>query len=205
MGQRPKQERTASQSLKAVLGVRDLVFSGEIPPGARLSEINISERLGISRTPVRAALARLEQEGLLNARPTGGFVAAQLLLERFARYAGHDLHARGALVALAGPPLAGYVLVTRVKWRLVEPLIVCWQAAVVLSAALIAITQTSAGLVGVGVLVPPTATGGALFRVLDPQGGGRMFRVALSVSLMTSNQASYLPNAPHAGICAPSV
>jgi GntR family transcriptional regulator of vanillate catabolism len=73
MGQPPKQERTASQSLKAVLGVRDLVFSGEIAPGERLSEVNISERLGISRTPVRAALARLEQEGILDAIPSGGY------------------------------------------------------------------------------------------------------------------------------------
>jgi GntR family transcriptional regulator, vanillate catabolism transcriptional regulator len=73
MGQPPKQERTASQSLKAVLGVRDLVFSGEIAPGERLSEVNISERLGISRTPVRAALARLEQEGILEAIPSGGY------------------------------------------------------------------------------------------------------------------------------------
>src|SRR5690606_29796671 len=47
--------------------------SGEVAPGDRLSEIAISERLGISRTPLRAALARLEQEGLLEAIPSGGY------------------------------------------------------------------------------------------------------------------------------------
>jgi GntR family transcriptional regulator of vanillate catabolism len=63
----------SSQTLKAVLGVRDLVYSGAVAPGERLSEINVSERLGLSRTPVRAALARLGQEGLLQPIPSGGY------------------------------------------------------------------------------------------------------------------------------------
>src|SRR5690606_12825269 len=67
----------ASQTLKAVLGVRDLVFSGTIAPGERLSEIGVSEHLGLSRTPVRAALARLEQEGILEAIPSGGYSVRQ--------------------------------------------------------------------------------------------------------------------------------
>lgn len=68
-----KEETSAPQSLKAVLGVRELVFSGAIAPGERLSEVTLSERLSLSRTPVRAALARLEQEGLLEAIPSGGY------------------------------------------------------------------------------------------------------------------------------------
>ena len=67
------EERASSQSLKAILGLRDLVYSGNVAPGERLSEIAISERLGISRTPLRAALARLEQEGILEAIPSGGY------------------------------------------------------------------------------------------------------------------------------------
>ncbi len=73
MAPREKTVKGASQSLKAVLGVRDLVFSGEVEPGGRMSEITVSERLGLSRTPVRAALARLEQEGILEAIPSGGY------------------------------------------------------------------------------------------------------------------------------------
>jgi len=73
MAPRDKPEKGASQSLKAVLGIRDLVFAGEVEPGGRLSEITVSERLGLSRTPVRAALARLEQEGILEAIPSGGY------------------------------------------------------------------------------------------------------------------------------------
>ena len=72
-----RQERGSSQTLKAVLGVRDLVFSGTIAAGERLSEISVSEHLGLSRTPVRAALARLEQEGILEAIPSGGYAVRQ--------------------------------------------------------------------------------------------------------------------------------
>tara|TARA_R110002020_G_scaffold57090_24_gene157449 strand:- start:2279 stop:3022 length:744 start_codon:yes stop_codon:yes gene_type:complete len=70
---KPVAERGASQSVKAILGIRDLVFSGDVLPGERLSEITISEQLGLSRTPVRAALARLEQEGILEMIPSGGY------------------------------------------------------------------------------------------------------------------------------------
>jgi GntR family transcriptional regulator of vanillate catabolism len=67
------QMRQQPQSLKALMGVRDLVLDGHIRPGERLSEVAIAERLGISRTPIRAALARLEQEGLLEVIPSGGY------------------------------------------------------------------------------------------------------------------------------------
>ena len=73
MAERARGDKGATQTLKAVLGVRDLVVSGDMQPGERLSEINVSERLGLSRTPVRAALARLEQEGLLESIPSGGY------------------------------------------------------------------------------------------------------------------------------------
>jgi GntR family transcriptional regulator of vanillate catabolism len=77
MPRETRQEKGSSQTLKAVLGVRDLVFSGSIAPGERLSEIGVSERLGLSRTPVRAALARLEQEGILEEIPSGGYSVRQ--------------------------------------------------------------------------------------------------------------------------------
>lgn len=78
MAPRSADDRTVSQTLKAVLGVRDLVYSGAAAPGERLSEITLSERLGLSRTPVRAALARLEQEGLLESIPSGGYAVRAL-------------------------------------------------------------------------------------------------------------------------------
>ena len=59
--------------VRAQLQLRELILSGELPGGARIAELAIVERLGMSRTPIRAALMRLEQEGLLQALPNGGF------------------------------------------------------------------------------------------------------------------------------------
>lgn len=66
-------EKSLSQTFRAALGVRDLLYSGSFRPGERLSEIALSDRLGLSRTPIRAALARLEQEGLIEVIPSGGY------------------------------------------------------------------------------------------------------------------------------------
>jgi len=67
------EDRAPTQSQRALDGIRELLFSGVFLPGARLSEPAIAERLRLSRTPVRAALARLEQEGVVDAIPSGGF------------------------------------------------------------------------------------------------------------------------------------
>lgn len=42
--------------------LRDSIVSGELAPGAHLIEIDLAKRLGVSRTPLRAALQRLQQE-----------------------------------------------------------------------------------------------------------------------------------------------
>jgi DNA-binding GntR family transcriptional regulator len=46
--------------------LRDDILSWRLAPGTPLSEIELAERLGISRTPLRAALARLALEGLVD-------------------------------------------------------------------------------------------------------------------------------------------
>ena len=66
-------EAGASQAVKAQLRLREMVLAGELPGGARIAEVAISEQLGVSRTPVRSALMRLEQEGLLESLPNGGY------------------------------------------------------------------------------------------------------------------------------------
>jgi DNA-binding GntR family transcriptional regulator len=43
--------------------LRELIVRGRLAPGARITETDAAARLGVSRTPVRAALQRLEQEG----------------------------------------------------------------------------------------------------------------------------------------------
>lgn len=64
---------TTSQTVKAQLGLRELILEGELTAGARISELWVVERLGVSRTPVRAALMRLQEEGFLDPIPSGGY------------------------------------------------------------------------------------------------------------------------------------
>lgn len=66
-------ERASSQTVKAQLALRDLILSGDLKPGDRISEPSLVDRLGMSRTPIRMALVRLEDEGFLEAIPSGGF------------------------------------------------------------------------------------------------------------------------------------
>jgi DNA-binding GntR family transcriptional regulator len=54
--------------------LRELIVRGQLAPGARLVEREIAERLGTSRTPVRSALQRLQQERYVTA-PNGGKTA----------------------------------------------------------------------------------------------------------------------------------
>lgn len=45
--------------------IRDKIFSGELPRGTKLVEERLAEELGVSRTPVRESIRKLEQEGLI--------------------------------------------------------------------------------------------------------------------------------------------
>jgi GntR family transcriptional regulator, vanillate catabolism transcriptional regulator len=71
---RDRSEGQSSQTVRAQLKLREFILNGEVTAGERMSELALVDRLRVSRTPIRAALARLEQEGLLRALPTGGFV-----------------------------------------------------------------------------------------------------------------------------------
>ena len=64
-----------SQTVKAQLALRELILDGKLKAGTRIAELWLVERLGVSRTPVRLALVRLAEEGLLDALPTGGYAA----------------------------------------------------------------------------------------------------------------------------------
>ncbi|MEM6275728.1 MAG: GntR family transcriptional regulator [Pseudomonadota bacterium] len=57
---------------RATEALRALIFSGALPPGSDHLEAELAERLGLSRTPVREALARLEGQGLVTIRPRRG-------------------------------------------------------------------------------------------------------------------------------------
>ena len=60
-----------------LMQLRDRILRGEFAPGQRLAEQQLAEQLGASRTPVRAALVTLEQEGLVEANETGKYLVRQ--------------------------------------------------------------------------------------------------------------------------------
>jgi DNA-binding GntR family transcriptional regulator len=52
--------------------VRELIVRGKLAPGSRVVEADLADRLGVSRTPIRAALHRLQQEGYILVAAGGG-------------------------------------------------------------------------------------------------------------------------------------
>jgi DNA-binding GntR family transcriptional regulator len=82
----------------AVAVLRRIILSGEFPPGERLREVVISERLGVSRTPVREAFRTLAAEGLVDLLPNRSVVVSEVNVSDSA-----DVFAvLGSLEALAG-------------------------------------------------------------------------------------------------------
>ncbi len=65
--------------------IRGYVLGGEVSPGARLGQVELAERFGISRTPVREALRRLAGEGLVDFHSNRGFRVADLGLDAVLR------------------------------------------------------------------------------------------------------------------------
>lgn len=66
---------------RVIIKIRELILQGGIAPGQRLAEIPLAERLGVSRTPVRHALAVLAQEGLLTLSESRGYVVREFSVQ----------------------------------------------------------------------------------------------------------------------------
>jgi DNA-binding GntR family transcriptional regulator len=58
--------------------LRERIVKGELRPGNRLQDVQLAAELGVSRTPVREALLRLERDGLVESDPNRGFFVAPL-------------------------------------------------------------------------------------------------------------------------------
>ncbi len=73
-------------NMNEYLPLRDVVFQtlrqailhGELEPGERLMEIHLADRLGVSRTPIREAIRKLELEGLVVMIPRRGAIVASI-------------------------------------------------------------------------------------------------------------------------------
>lgn len=63
-----------THTLAALMELRKRILNGDFPGGTRLFEVPLAETLQISRTPIREAMSRLAEEGLLDRLANGGFV-----------------------------------------------------------------------------------------------------------------------------------
>jgi DNA-binding GntR family transcriptional regulator len=67
-----KLDRASPLAERAYEAIKTLIVNNDLEPGRLLTESGLAELLGISRSPVRAALARLQEEGFLKTEPWKG-------------------------------------------------------------------------------------------------------------------------------------
>jgi DNA-binding GntR family transcriptional regulator len=105
---------------RAYHDLRSVIVWGQLPPGTRISERVIGERLGLSRTPVRSALHRLEQEGFVASAGKGR--ERRLIVAPLTRDDGEEVyyivgHLEGLAARMAAtlPAARRKALVTRLR------------------------------------------------------------------------------------------
>lgn len=81
--------------------LRELIVRGQLAPGSRIIETDVAERLGVSRTPVRSALQRLEQEGFIRTESRNGGRARPAVAPLTKEDARELMHLLGTLEGLA--------------------------------------------------------------------------------------------------------
>ncbi|MFZ2099466.1 MAG: GntR family transcriptional regulator [Oricola sp.] len=69
-----KEPASNTHATRTVIELRKKILGGDLPGGTRLFEVPLAEELEISRTPLRDAMSRLAEEGLLERAKSGGFV-----------------------------------------------------------------------------------------------------------------------------------
>ena len=94
--------RTASLSSAAQQEIERMILDGEIGPGSKLTEAWLSERLGVSRGPIREAFRMLEESGLVRQEKNRGVFVREIPLEEALEI--YDL--RAAMDELVGRRLA---------------------------------------------------------------------------------------------------
>jgi GntR family transcriptional regulator of vanillate catabolism len=62
-----------TQQARVTVRLREMILRGELVPGERVTEIDVAQKLGVSRTPIRQALPALAQEGLLTLAGARGY------------------------------------------------------------------------------------------------------------------------------------
>lgn len=75
----------ATRGQQVIRHIREGIAEGRYPGSSRLNEVDLAERFGVSRTPVRNALAALAAEGLLDYTPNAGYTVRRFTVEDIAR------------------------------------------------------------------------------------------------------------------------
>jgi len=103
--------RTASLSSAAQQEIERMILEGEIGPGSKLTEAWLSERLGVSRGPIREAFRMLEEAGLVRQEKNRGVFVRDIPLEE----AGEIYDLRAAMDELVGRRLAETITPEQLK------------------------------------------------------------------------------------------
>lgn len=90
-----KIRKPANLREQVTVRVRELLLQGRYQPGDRITEEQLGETLGVSRTPVREALVQLAQQGMLEKRERGGYAVPTLSEAELADF----IHVRKVLEA----------------------------------------------------------------------------------------------------------
>jgi GntR family transcriptional regulator, vanillate catabolism transcriptional regulator len=126
----------ASHEQRVLAVVRRNILNGDYCADDRISEVAIAELLGVSRTPVRTALAALEAEGLLEKRKGRGYSARPIRTDDVEK----AIEIRGVLEGLAARNMAQNGLTDIARDRL--------EQSVKTTADLLELRQPNAGLIG---------------------------------------------------------
>lgn len=103
--------RSASLSTAAQHEIERLILSGDLAPGAKLAEAWLSERLGVSRGPIREAFRMLEEAGLVRQEKNRGVFVRDIPVDEAMEI--YDL--RAVMDELAGRRLAGTITPEQLK------------------------------------------------------------------------------------------
>ena len=85
--------------------LKNQILEGKIAPGTRMMEVNLAEEMGVSRTPVREAIRKLEKDGLVVIEPRRGAYASEISVQDII----DTLTVRSNLEALAASIAAEYI------------------------------------------------------------------------------------------------
>ena len=92
----------AGKNSRVIVRIREMILHGELAPGERVREVELANKLGVSRTPVRESLPILAQEGVLTQLDTRGFVVRAFTPQEIM----DAIDVRGVLEGLAACMLA---------------------------------------------------------------------------------------------------